>query len=258
MAKFRGITWNNSRFGPKIQIRRSIDLAELGDLGNITDNANDLPTRGALHRADKGGSTSGTRQYTDFRGIAGQYSNVVDTQDMGLISETATAHRVWSSTGAISDTTSSSSSSSSSTDPTDYNWTVTTSFDTDDSAAYTKTADNLGGTYGQIEEGGTTGTWEISTNAPDGVQVFTTTVTAYVGTYQYSNDPSVPGSEWDGSNYPSYGWKTVSNGKISGTWGAKDDGYTENGEITRLSVRSSTNPNDELATSEWFEIIDAE
>lgn len=28
--KFRGTTWNNARFGPKIQIRRSIDLAELG------------------------------------------------------------------------------------------------------------------------------------------------------------------------------------------------------------------------------------
>jgi len=103
MSKFRGITWNNSRFGPKIQIRRSIDLAELGDLGNITDEPNDLPTRGATNRADKGGSTSGTRNYTDFRGIAGQYSNVVDTQDMGLISDNATPHRIWSSTGAITD-----------------------------------------------------------------------------------------------------------------------------------------------------------
>lgn len=107
MAKFRGITWNNSRFGPKIQIRRSIDIAELGDLGNITDDANDLPTRGALHRTwtDSAetpihGSKSGTRSYTDFRFVN---SNVVDTQDMGLISETSSTHRIWSSTGAISD-----------------------------------------------------------------------------------------------------------------------------------------------------------
>jgi len=107
MAKFRGITWNNSRFGPKIQIRRSIDIAELSDFGNITDEPNDLPTRGALHRTwtDSAetpihGSKSGTRSYTDLRYVD---SNVVDTQDMGLISETATTHRIWSSTGAISD-----------------------------------------------------------------------------------------------------------------------------------------------------------
>lgn len=103
MAKFRGITWNNSRFGPKIQVRRSIDMAELGDLGAIDENAQDLPTRGASHRADHGGSTSATRGHTDLRGIAGDLSNVVDTQDMGLISETASTHRVWSSTGAITD-----------------------------------------------------------------------------------------------------------------------------------------------------------
>jgi hypothetical protein len=107
MAKFRGITWNNSMFGPKIQVRRSIDIAELGDFGNITDTPNDLPTRGALHRTwtDSAetpihGAKSGTRSYTDLRYV---YSNVVDTQDMGLISDTTTPHRIWSSTGAISD-----------------------------------------------------------------------------------------------------------------------------------------------------------
>jgi len=101
--KFRGTTWNNARFGAKIQIRRSIDLAELGDLGAINEDTSDLPTRGATHRKDKGGSTSGTRGYVDFRSIQGQHSNVVDTQDMGLISDTTTDHRIWSSSGAISD-----------------------------------------------------------------------------------------------------------------------------------------------------------
>ena len=99
-GKFRGITWTNARFGPKIQVRRSIDLAELGDFGSIIQDASDLPTRGAAHRADHGGSTSATRVHTDLRHVDG---NVVDTQDMGLISETASTHRVWSSMGAISD-----------------------------------------------------------------------------------------------------------------------------------------------------------
>lgn len=99
-GKFRGITWNNARFGPKIQVRRSIDLAELGDFGSIIQATSDLPTRGAAHRADHGGSTSATRGYTDLRHVDG---NVVDTQDLGLISETASTHRIWSSMGAITD-----------------------------------------------------------------------------------------------------------------------------------------------------------
>ena len=107
MAKFRGITWNNTRFGPKIIVRRSIDIAEMSDLGNITDSPSDLPTSGALHRtwtdsamSPVHGSKSGTREYTDLRYVD---SNVVDTQDMGLISDAASTHRVWSSTGAITD-----------------------------------------------------------------------------------------------------------------------------------------------------------
>ena len=103
MSKFRGINWSNARFGAKLIIRRSIDIAELGDLGSIAQDTSDLPTRGAAHRADHGGSTSATRSHTDFRSIAGQHSNVVDTQDMGLISETTSTHRIWSSTGAITD-----------------------------------------------------------------------------------------------------------------------------------------------------------
>ena len=98
--KFRGTTWNNARFGPKIQIRRSIDLAELGDFGDITENSSDLPTSGATHRKATGGSTSATRGYTDLQGL---FDAVVDTQDMGIISDATTPHRIWSSTGAITD-----------------------------------------------------------------------------------------------------------------------------------------------------------
>ena len=98
--KFRGTTWNNARFGPKIQIRRSIDLAELGDFGDITENSSDLPTSGATHRKATGGSTSATRGYTDLQGL---FDTVVDTQDMGAIADITTPHRIWSSTGAITD-----------------------------------------------------------------------------------------------------------------------------------------------------------
>jgi len=98
--KFRGTTWNNARFGPKIQIRRSIDLAEVGDFGEITENSSDLPTSGAAHRKAIGGSTSATRGYTDLQGL---FDAVVDNQDMGVITDATTAHRIWSSTGAITD-----------------------------------------------------------------------------------------------------------------------------------------------------------
>ena len=91
------------RFKGNIKVRRSISLAEIADFGSIEDDAQDLPTSGAVHRADKGGSTSGTRQYTDLRTIAGQYSNVVDTQDMGLISETASTYRPWATVSEITD-----------------------------------------------------------------------------------------------------------------------------------------------------------
>lgn len=98
--KFRGTTWNNASFGSKIQIRRSIDLAELGDFGEITENSSDLPTAGSTHRRPQGGARSATRGYTDLQGL---YDTVVDTQDMGIISDTHTPHRIWSPNGAITD-----------------------------------------------------------------------------------------------------------------------------------------------------------
>ena len=85
MARFRGMITNNVGFGEKVKVRRSIDLRELADFGSITDSAQDLPTAGATHRADKNGSTSATRGYTDLRSIHSDV--VVDRQDMGLITE---------------------------------------------------------------------------------------------------------------------------------------------------------------------------
>lgn len=89
MARFRGMITNNVKFDATVKVRRSIDLRELADFGSITDSAQDLPTAGAVHRADKGGSTSGTRNYTDLRSIQGDV--VVDRQDMGSIADTARA-----------------------------------------------------------------------------------------------------------------------------------------------------------------------
>ena len=95
--KFRGTTWNMQN---KIQIRRSIDLAELGDFGEIAETTSDLPTAGAVHRKATGGSTSGTRGYTDLQGL---FDTVVDNQDMGLVADATTTHRIWSPSGAITD-----------------------------------------------------------------------------------------------------------------------------------------------------------
>lgn len=103
MSKFRNVTWNNARFPAYIQIRRSIDLAELGDFGSIVDTPQDLPTSGATNRTATSGSASGTRQYVDLGVIGGSTSNVVDTQDMDSIATTASTHRVWSNMGAVSD-----------------------------------------------------------------------------------------------------------------------------------------------------------
>ena len=81
--KYRGLR-NLGASMKKVILRRSIDLRELGVLGSITDNAGDLPTSGAVHRGSLA-STSGTRNYTDLSTITDYV--VVDTQDMGLVTE---------------------------------------------------------------------------------------------------------------------------------------------------------------------------
>lgn len=90
--KYRGITWNNAGAGPKVKIRRSIWLAELADFGAITDDPVDLPTKGALHRGSMG-ATSGTRSYVNLSTV--NDLAVVDTQDHGLVTDTATSAAIW-------------------------------------------------------------------------------------------------------------------------------------------------------------------
>jgi len=86
MAKYRGVTWQNSGAGPKVRVRRSIWLAELEDFGLVTEDSGDLPTRGATHRGSLG-ATSGTRGYVNLSTV--NDLAVVDTQDHGLITDTA-------------------------------------------------------------------------------------------------------------------------------------------------------------------------
>ena len=84
MARYRGLRAIAGM--ARVKVRRSIDLRELSDFGAITSSGDDLPTAGATHRAATGGSTGGTRGYTNLGIITGV---VVDNQDMGAITTTA-------------------------------------------------------------------------------------------------------------------------------------------------------------------------
>jgi len=87
MARYRTLIMNNTGLGPKVKVRRSIDMREMADFGNITESTQDLPTSGATHRGDALGSTSATRGYVNLSTVFDLV--VVDTQDMGSITETA-------------------------------------------------------------------------------------------------------------------------------------------------------------------------
>ncbi len=87
MARYRGLRAIAGM--ARIKVRRSIDLRELSDFGAITSSGDDLPTAGATHRASTGGSTGGTRGYTNLGVITGV---VVDNQDFGSITATAETH----------------------------------------------------------------------------------------------------------------------------------------------------------------------
>ena len=90
MARYRGMITNNIKFDATFKVRRSIDLRELADFGSITETSNDLPTKGAVHRASHKGSTSATRGFTDLSTVAD--GTIVDRQDMGSIAEYSKRH----------------------------------------------------------------------------------------------------------------------------------------------------------------------
>lgn len=83
MSRFRGLKVNAGM--NRVRVRRSIDLREMQDFGDITSSSDDLPTAGATHRASTGGSTGATRGYTDLSTVNDLV--VVDTQDMGSITD---------------------------------------------------------------------------------------------------------------------------------------------------------------------------
>lgn len=85
MSRYRGMITNNLKMSGPVKVRRSIDLREMADFGEISSAAVDLPTAGATHRAAHNGSTSATRGFVNLSTVADQV--VVDTQDMGLITE---------------------------------------------------------------------------------------------------------------------------------------------------------------------------
>jgi len=86
MARYRGLRAIAGM--ARIKVRRSIDLREMSDFGAITSSGDDLPTRGATHRAEHSGSTGGTRGFTNLGAITGPK---VDTQDFGSITTAASA-----------------------------------------------------------------------------------------------------------------------------------------------------------------------
>ena len=267
-SKFRGVKWNNARFPSTIKIRRSIDLAELGDFGSIASDAIDLPTSGAVHRDDTKGSKSGTRQYVDLRTIQGQYSNVVDTQDMGLIGDATTTHRVWSASGAITDVvteaptgilapSNAADPSSPDFDHTNYSWTITTSYDVPNPPSGLNYTAYENGEYAQVPETDAynSGTWTVTTDAPDGTQVYMYTSNVYLGTYDSQDDPE--NSDFSGSVY---GTKTVQNGQITGNFSAYNDGVAENGELKKIVIKDKNTwtwgEYTELAETQWLHFVD--
>lgn len=150
-------------------------------------------------------------------------------------------------------------------DASDYSWTVTTSLDAPNPVTYSPLASgaaNYGvsndytnsSIHGQFVEG-TSMTWTATTDAPDGIQVYYTFVSTYAGAYQSPDDPN-----WGDVTSPdgTSGWKTVSNGQISGTFNAVDDGYEEDGEMKQIwLMKQSGDYSNILAESQWVHIADA-
>jgi hypothetical protein len=85
MSRYRGVITDNVRMSLTVKVRRSIDLREMADFGDITSEAENLPTAGAAHRAANKGSKGATRDFVNLSTIADQ--TVVDRQDMGSITD---------------------------------------------------------------------------------------------------------------------------------------------------------------------------
>ena len=137
-------------------------------------------------------------------------------------------------------------------DLTQYNWEFTIpTADTGNNVDYINVSE-----AGQLAEG-VEYPFVITTDAPDGTQVFLWWSSSFVGTYGYDADPSNPYSDFSYQK-PSYGWHTVSNGQVTGTVSPYPDSVAENGEMVRFNIKdvSGWSNYNILAKSEWFQIVD--
>lgn len=218
MAKYRGVTWNRAGAGPKVRIRRSIWLAELGDFGSITADAIDLPTSGALHRAATGGSTSGTRVYVNLSTV--DDNAVVDTQDHGLITDSAISAAIWK----------------------------TNSENTNVVTAPTPTYSVSHNAGSSVNEGSQVTFTLTTTNVANGTTLYFTT------SYAQANGGSTSSSDFTGANA---GPVTVNNNTASFTVTVAADTTTESGnEYFYGNFGTSYAYADILATSSIIEIND--
>lgn len=150
-------------------------------------------------------------------------------------------------------------------DLTQYNWTFSTSVDIGANKNPNTGEYYLMSNYSdptvtaQIVEGDYTQTWTITTNAPNGSQVYAYRSNVYMGAYDYQDDPSGNSSEFYYQGEP-YGWYTVQNGEISGIIEPVPDGYDEDGEVFQFKIKDSSSWSsgqyNQLATTEWIHLID--
>ena len=139
---------------------------------------------------------------------------------------------------------------------TDYSWSISTSWDLAGGNSNFPNSSTIAdpSITPQMYEG-VNGTYTITTDAPDGTQVFVYVSNSWVGSYGYADDPYT--QDW--TNMP-YGWKTVSGGQITGGFTAFQDNIAENGEIVQLNVKDAATwtigQYTVLARGQWIHIAD--
>ena len=138
-------------------------------------------------------------------------------------------------------------------DHTNFNWAITTSVDVPNPPTGMSSTAYENGEYAQVIEGDWH-TWTVTTDAPDGTQIYMSTPMAFVGTYYGSGDPSNDSGISDKMGV-AHGFKTVENGQITGSIGGYPDNYVENGELMQIRIRPDLNGT-ELARSQYIAIID--
>ena len=140
-------------------------------------------------------------------------------------------------------------------DHTNFNWAITTSYDVPNPPSGLNQTAYENGEYAQVPETDNSGTWTVTTDAPDGTQIYMYTTAGYLGTYDYPDDPS--NSDFSGSVY---GIKTVQNGQITENFGAYNDLIAENGELKKIRIKDKNTwtwgEYTKLAETQWLHFVD--